>query len=51
MNGNNAMTENTDCKELERRLAQARRMVEQSMDPLTTERLQKVIRDLEQQLK
>jgi hypothetical protein len=45
------MTENTDRKELERRLAQARRMVEQSMDPLTTERLEELIRDLEEQLK
>jgi hypothetical protein len=51
MNGNSAMAENTDRKELERRLAQARRMVEQSLDALTTERLQKLIRDLEEQLK
>ncbi|SHN80819.1 hypothetical protein [Bradyrhizobium erythrophlei] len=45
------MTEDSDRKELERRLAQARRMVEQSMDALTTERLQELIRDLEEQLK
>jgi len=44
------MTENRDRQELERRLAQARRMSAQPNDPLTKERLQDLVRDLEEQL-
>jgi hypothetical protein len=45
------MTERSDRKELERRLARARRMAKQSFDQLTKERLEKLIRDLEEQLR
>jgi hypothetical protein len=45
------MTEKSDRKELERRLEQARRMAAQSTDSLTKERLEKLIRDLEEQLR
>ena len=45
------MAENGDRKELERRLEQARRMAAQPVDPLTKERLQKLVRDLEEQLR
>jgi hypothetical protein len=45
------MTEKSDRKELERRLEQARRMVREHDDPLTKERLSKLIRDLEEQLR
>lgn len=44
------MTENSDRKELERRLEQARRMAAHHTDALTQERLEKLIRDLEEQL-
>jgi hypothetical protein len=44
------VTETNDRKELERRLEQARRMTKQSVDPLTKERLAKLVRDLEEQL-
>ena len=50
MNGDNAMAEKSDRKELERRLEQARRMAAHQTDPLTQERLEKLIRDLEVQL-
>jgi hypothetical protein len=49
-NGSVAMTEKSDRKELERRLEQARRMAREPVDPLTKERLAKLIRDLEEQL-
>ena len=45
------MAESSDRKELERRLEQARRIAEQAPDPLTTERLQKLVRELEEQLR
>jgi hypothetical protein len=45
------MTENSDREELERRLEQARRMASYRTDPLTKERLEKLVRDLEEQLK
>lgn len=45
------MTENDDRAELERRLEQARRMAALPVDPLTKERLEKLVRDLEEQLK
>jgi hypothetical protein len=50
-NGNNAMTEKSDRKELERRLAKARRMAKEPVDPLTKERLAALILDLEDQLR
>jgi TATA-binding protein-associated factor Taf7 len=37
--------------ELERRLAQARRVADRALDPLTKERIEKLIRDLEEQLR
>jgi hypothetical protein len=45
------MSVRTDRKELERRLEQARRMAKQPLDPLTKERLEKLVRDLEEQLR
>jgi len=45
------MTETSDRGELERRLAQARRMASEPTDPLTKERLAKLIHDLEEQLR
>jgi hypothetical protein len=45
------MTEKSDRKELERRLEQARRTAKQPVDPLTNERLAKLVRDLEEQLR
>jgi hypothetical protein len=44
------MTEKSDRKELERRLQQARR-IRLNDDPLTKERLSKLILDLEEQLR
>ena len=44
------MNENSDREELQRRLEQARRAVALLNDPLTTERLQKLIKDLEERL-
>jgi hypothetical protein len=45
------MTGNSDRQELERRLEQIRRIVRlSSFDPLTTERFNKLIRDIEEQL-
>jgi hypothetical protein len=44
------MSENSDRKELERRLEQARRMARGSSDALTLERLTRLIRHLEEQL-
>lgn len=51
IDGNNAMTEKSDRKELERRLEQARRMAAYHTDTLTQERLEKLVRELEEQLK
>jgi hypothetical protein len=48
--GDSAMTDNNDRKELERRLEQARRMVDAPIDPLTKEGLTRLIRELEEQL-
>jgi hypothetical protein len=45
------MPKTSDRKELERRLEQARRMAKQNFDPLTKERLEKLVRDLEEQLR
>ena len=44
------MSEKSDRKELERRLEQAKRAVALLNDPVTTERLLKLVRDLEEQL-
>jgi len=44
------MSEKSDQKELERRLEQARRAAALLNDPVTTERLQKLVKDLEEQL-
>jgi hypothetical protein len=41
----------TDREELERRLAQAKRMAAVSTDAVTQERLQKLVKDLEEQLR
>ena len=45
------MAHESDRKELERRLEQARRMAKQPFDALTKERIEKLIRDLEEQLR
>jgi chromosomal replication initiation ATPase DnaA len=45
------MSEKSDRKELERRLEQAKRAASLGNDPVTTERLQKLIKDLEEQLR
>jgi hypothetical protein len=45
------MNENRDRKELERRLEQAKRAAALFNDPVTTERLHKLIKDLEEQLR
>lgn len=45
------MIEKSDREELERRLEQARRMAKEPVDPLTKERLAKLIGDLEGQLR
>jgi hypothetical protein len=46
-----AMDDKSDRKELERRLAQAKRMAALLNDPVTTERLEKLVKDLEEQLR
>jgi hypothetical protein len=51
INGDNAMTEKSDRRELERRLEQARRMAREAVDALTKERLEELIRDIEDQLR
>jgi hypothetical protein len=45
------MAESSDRKELERRLEQARRISEQALDPLTKDRLQRLVQELEEQLR
>jgi TATA-binding protein-associated factor Taf7 len=45
------MTEQSDREELERRLEQVRRVMNESLDPLTKDRLIALIRDLEAQLR
>ncbi len=49
--GNVVMADSSDRKELERQLEQARRMAALPVDPLTKERLDKLVRDLEEQLR
>jgi hypothetical protein len=45
------MDEKSDRKELERRLEQAKRMVAMPADPVTNERLRKLVQELEEQLR
>jgi hypothetical protein len=45
------MNEKSDRKELERRLEQAKRAAALLNDPLTTERLLKLVKDLEEQIR
>jgi Protein of unknown function (DUF2934) len=45
------MNEKSDRKELERRLEQAKRAAALFNDPVTTERLLKLVKDLEEQLR
>ena len=45
------VTDGSDREELERRLAQARRMADKALDALTKERIARLIRDLEEQLR
>ena len=45
------MSIDNDRPELKRRLEQARRMAGGSLDPLTKERLEQLIRDVEAQLR
>ena len=44
------MAESSDRKELERRLVQAKRMASVPFDPLTKERLTRLVQELEEQL-
>lgn len=45
------MAESNDRKELERRLEQARRIADLALDPLTKQRLQRLVQDLREQLR
>jgi hypothetical protein len=45
------MAESSDRKELEKRLEQARRVADLSLDPLTKERLHALVLELEEQLR
>ena len=45
------MDDKSDRKELERRLEQAKRMAAFPADPVTNERLQKLVQELEEQLR
>ena len=45
------MDEKSDRKELERRLEQAKRAAALGNDPITAERLQKLVKELEEQLR
>jgi hypothetical protein len=51
LGGNVAMNEDSDRKELQRRLEQAKRMAALPLDPVTDERLQKLVQQLEEQLR
>jgi hypothetical protein len=44
------VVESTDRKELQRRLDQSRRLATELSDPLTKERLNALVRDLEEQI-
>jgi hypothetical protein len=45
------MDPNKDRQELEKRLAQAKRIAEAVLDPLTKERIDRLVRELEEQLR
>jgi hypothetical protein len=45
------MSEESDRKELQRRLEQAKRMAALLSDPVTDERLRKLVQDLEEKLR
>jgi hypothetical protein len=45
------MDEKSDRKELQRRLEQAKRMAAMPADPVTNERLQKLVEELQEQLR
>jgi hypothetical protein len=45
------MAESSDRKELMKRLEQARRIADLALDPLTKERLTRLVQDLEEQLR
>jgi hypothetical protein len=49
--GSVAMDDKSDRRELERRLEQAKRMAAFAGDTVTNERLQKLVQDLEEQLR
>jgi hypothetical protein len=49
--GSVVMADSSDRKELERRLEQAKRIADLPVDPLTKERLQRLVRELEEQLR
>jgi hypothetical protein len=49
--GSVAVDEKRDRKELERRLEQAKRMAAMAADPVTNERLRKLVQELEEQLR
>jgi hypothetical protein len=51
LRGSVAMNEESDRKELQRRLEQAKRMAALLSDPVTDERLRKLVQDLEEQLR
>ena len=45
------MAESSDRKELKKRLEQARRIADLALDPLTRERLARLVQELEEQLR
>jgi len=45
------MAESSDRKELKKRLEQARRIADLALDPLTRERLARLMQELEEQLR
>ena len=45
------MAESNDRDELQRRLEQAKRVADLALDPLTNERLQRLVQELEEQLR
>jgi hypothetical protein len=51
LRGSGVAMKESDRKELQRRLEQAKRMAPLLSDPVTDERLRKLVQDLEQQLR
>lgn len=45
------MSESKDRNELKQRLAQAKRIADGALDPLTKERLERLVQELEEQLR